>query len=366
MSATAWFTALAALMLLAALACALVPLLRAGRRDRQRRAPFVLALILVLALPPAAFALYALVGAPAALQPADNDLDMRGATAQLQARLQQQPDDPQGWLLLAQAYVAMQRPANARDALGRFLKLRPDDADAMVAWVEADAQTRADHRIGDAARSMLEHALAQNPQQQRALWLLGVSDYQRGDFAQAAAHWNALLPLLAPGSKVEQAVRMQLALTQARAQGKSPAQAEALAQAASNGGTQTANDPAQAATAAAQPVALTVTVTLDPKLAARIGPGDMLFVFARALDGPPMPLAVARMQASALPMRVTLTDAMAMAPQLKLSMFPRVQVSARISKSGNALPQTGDLEAAPVQTATAAHTPIALTIDRVD
>ncbi|HET7222256.1 MAG TPA: hypothetical protein VFI81_03580, partial [Rhodanobacteraceae bacterium] len=104
----------------------------------------------------------------------------------------------------------------------------------------------------------------------------------------------------------------------------------------------------------------------DPRLAARVRPDDTLFVFARAVDGPPMPLAVARLKASDLPAKVTLTDAMAMMPAMTLSKFATVNVAARISKSGNAMPQAGDLESAPIEVATDTRTPVTLTIDRVN
>jgi cytochrome c-type biogenesis protein CcmH len=119
-------------------------------------------------------------------------------------------------------------------------------------------------------------------------------------------------------------------------------------------------------TAATSSVALNVTVKLDPELAAKVQPADTLFVFARAVDGPPMPLAVARLKASELPAKVMLTDAMAMTPAMTLSKFPKVNIAARISKSGNAMPQAGDLESAPVEVATDSHVPVALTIDKVD
>jgi cytochrome c-type biogenesis protein CcmH len=126
-------------------------------------------------------------------------------------------------------------------------------------------------------------------------------------------------------------------------------------------------DPATTpSTAATSTVALNVTVKLDPELAAKVQPADTLFVFARAVDGPAMPLAVARMKASELPAKVTLTDAMAMTPATTLSKFPKVSVAARISKSGNAMPQAGDLESEPVEVATDSHAPVALTIDKVD
>lgn len=369
---SAWFFVIAALMLAAALACVLVPLLRAGRRDGRPRAPFVLALLVAFALPPAALGLYALVGTPSALQTVaanSNDIDLDAATAQLRAKLKSAPDNPQGWMLLGQAYAAMNRPADARDALGYALRLAPDNPDLMIAYAEADAQTRTDHRIDGDTRKLLERAIALSPDQQRGLWLLGISDYQLGRFDGAAAHWKHLLTLLQRGSKIAGAVSTQIAMAQARAQGKTQAQAEALASTNASSDTATLSSAAPPSAPDAESkrgVALTVEVKLDPKLASQISSSDTLFVFARAIDGPPMPLAVARLPASALPVRVTLTDAMAMTPQMKLSMFPRVQISARISESGNALPQSGDLEAAPVQVATDTRKPVAVTIDRVD
>lgn len=360
-----WFFVIATVMLAAALSCVLIPLLRAGRRQGHARAPFVLALVLVFALPPLALGLYALIGTPQALQVQDRgEMNLASAAAQLRAKLQQAPNDPNGWILLGQAYAAMDRPADARAALGRALGLAPDNPDLMIAYVEADAQARADHRIDGDARKLLERAIALSPDQQRGLWLLGISDYQLGQYTDAATHWRHLLQLLPANSKITDAVKAQIALAQARAVGKTQAQAGVLAQAAAAESpaaavsTTTAADPAQKMQAALQ-----VQVRLDPKLASKVAPNDVLFVYARAIDGPP--LAVARLHASDLPATITLTDAMAMTPQLKLSMFPRVQVSARISKSGNALPQAGDPEAQPAQTATASRKPVALTIDHL-
>lgn len=359
-----WFFVIAAAMLAAALACVLVPLLRAGRRQDHARAPFVLALILVFALPPLALGLYALVGTPQTLQFQDSgETALVGATVQLRAKLQQAPNDRDGWILLGQAYAAMDRPGDARDALGHALNLAPDNPDLMIAYVEADAQARADHRIDGDARKLLERAIALSPDQQRGLWLLGISDYQLGRYGDAATHWQHLLDLLPATSKITDAVKAQIALARARESGKTQPQTEALVQAAIQAvasSTTRADDPAPNAQ-----VAMQVEVRLDPKLASKVSPADTLFVYARAIDGPPMPLAVARLHVSDLPATVTLTDAMAMTPQLKLSMFPRVQVAARISKSGNALPQAGDLEAPPVRATTDSRAPVALTINRL-
>lgn len=354
---TTRFLIIAAIMVVAALACVLVPLLHSARREGRPRAPFVLALILALVTPPAVLGAYLMIGTPQALQPVpvENQATLAEATRQLQESLQGKPDNAQGWALLAQAYSALGKPQQARDALDHLLKLKPDDPDAMVAWVEASAETSRSHEIDDASRAKLQRALQIEPAHQRALWLLGISDFQRGDYAGAAKQWKTLLPLLDPSSKVAAAVKQELADAEARAGGGTQSAAIAAA------------DPAPAPDAAASSaVALDVTVKLDPKLAAKVRPADTLFVFARAVDGPPMPLAVARLKASELPAKVTLTDAMAMTPAMTLSKFSRVKVAARISKSGNAMPQAGDLESAPVEVATDSHAPVALTIDKVD
>lgn len=352
-------------MLVAALVCVLLPMLRSARRNGRPRSIFVLALLLAFALPPVAIALYAWYGAPQALAPTpDAQLDMAAATAQLRAKLQRSPDHPEGWVLLAQAYASMNRPLDARDALGRALQLKPDDPDIMVGWAEADAQAKPEHRIDGEARSLLQRAVALQPDHQRGLWLLGISDYQLGHYDDAAANWRRLLPLLPPGSKLAVAVNAQIAMAQARAQGKTQAQVETIAGAAAEQAARVASS-GKVDAASTSAAALKVEVKLDPKLAVKVSPGDTLFVFARAIDGPSMPLAVARLHASQLPAMVTLTDAMAMSPQLKLSMFPRVQVSARISKSGDALPQTGDLEADAKPASNDSREPVELTIDHV-
>jgi cytochrome c-type biogenesis protein CcmH len=348
------FLIIAAVMVVVALACVLVPMLRSARREGRPRAPFWLAIALVLLMPPAVLGAYLAIGTPQALQPAPVEAppDLAKAAEQLRASLARKPDDAQGWALLSQAYSALNQPQQAMDALQHVLQLKPDDPDYIVAFVEASAEASPTHKIDDASRAMLQHALQINPTHQRALWLLGISDFQRQQYADAVKQWTILLPLLPQGSKVAAAVKQELSTAQAR-MGDA-----ALAT--------TAPTASAAPTTTATQVALTVNVRLDPKMAAKLQPDDTLFVFARAVNGPRMPLAVARIKASSLPASVTLTDAMAMTPQLKLSNYSEVQVLARISKSGNAMPAAGDLESAPIEVATRSRKPVSLTIDRVD
>ena len=318
------FYLVAAAMIAAALALLLWPLVRHGRREGRSAGIFALALVVAFVLPLAAGGIYLLVGTPVALNgvTAQPSMDIDQAVAELRDHLKQQPDDLQGWLLLAQTEAAMHQDAQARDAYGQALRLDPRNGTAMVGWAEADSMARDDHRIEGRAVELLEQAVQADPANQRGLWLLGISRFQHDDYAAAAATWRRLQPLLDPGSNVAKAVTEQIAVAEARAGGK----------------------PSPSAAADAQGPRLAVQVELDPSLRDKLKPGAALFVYARAEQGPPMPLAVARLEASQLPATVTLTDAMAMAPQFKLSSAAKVFVGARISASGQAIAQPGDLE----------------------
>jgi len=121
---------------------------------------------------------------------------------------------------------------------------------------------------------------------------------------------------------------------------------------------------ASAASSAKAAASISGRVSLAPALAARVAPGDTLFVFARAAEGPRMPLAIIKRAGADLPLSFTLDDSMAMAPQFKLSAFANVVVGARLSKSGNAMPQSGDLEGTSPPLA-GRHSGIEIVIDTV-
>lgn len=341
------FYLVAALMLATALALLLAPLLREGRRNGRPRGVFALALGIALLLPLATLALYLHVGAPATLggvAAAPRPMDFQQALTELRAHLEQQPHDAQGWALLAQATTALKQPGQAREAWGHVLKITPDDVAAMVGWAETDSMARGDHRIDGRALDLLHRALELQPDSQRALWLLGISQFQHAQYADAAATWRKLQPLLEPGSTVAKAVAEQIANADARA------------------GIKPSAEPAAAVSAGAL---LTVQVNLAPALKDKLQAGDQLYVFARAVSGPPMPLAVAKLAADALPATVTLSDAMAMTPELKLSSVARVVVAARISHDGQPIARPGDLEGSAGIVDTDRKTPIAITIDKV-
>jgi cytochrome c-type biogenesis protein CcmH len=272
-------------------------------------------------------------------------ISMQQALTELRTHLQQQPDDLQGWMLLAQTSSMLRQPGEARDAFDHALKLAPNNAEAMIGWAENDSMTRNDHRIEGRAQELLKRAVQLHPDSQRGLWLLGISNFQRGEYREAAATWRLLQPQLEPGSNVAKAVAEQIAVADARAGG----------------------EPAGASSSAAAPqgAALQVQVALAPALKDKLAPGDALFVYARAENGPPMPLAVAKLDPALLPTTVTLTDAMAMTPAFKLSSVERVFVGARISHSGQPVAQPGDLEGDAGVVAVERKTPIKISIDKV-
>jgi cytochrome c-type biogenesis protein CcmH len=347
---TVFFIA-AAVMIAVALAALLLPLVRQGRRSGRSRGVFALTLAIAFVLPLAAGGLYLLVGAPASLNgvsaEATQPLTMQQALDELHAHLAQQPGDVQGWMLLAQTQAVQRDPAAARDAYDHVLTLDANNAEAMVGWAENDSMTRGDHMIEGRALDLLKRAVLLHPDSQRGLWLLGISDFQHGEYRHAAATWRLLQPQLEPGSDVAKAVAEQIAVADARAGG-------APAGAASS-----------AAVPAPQGAALRVQVALAPALKDKLATGDVLFIYARADKGPPMPLAVARLDAGQLPASVTLTDAMAMTPAMKLSSVTHVFVGARISHSGQPIAQAGDLEGDAGVVAVDNKTPIKISIDKV-
>ncbi len=400
------FLSLAALMLVGALAIVLLPLLRnrragatttpqlraleaaraAGVIDAEEyaskraalglatathapRASFAAALAIALLLPLSAILLYRAVGTPRALDPTalavapdqhgQDGMRMDDAIAALEARLQEHPEDAGGWALLGRAYQVTGRTERALEIFKRAHEALPNDAETTVEYAQALALARPDHRIEGEARKLIEGVLAKDPSHQRAIWLLGISDYQAGRYAEAVTRWKALLAMLEPGSEVREGVERQIAEAEALRDGKTPPPASASAQAPV-----VASGAADRGTPAVAP-ALSVNVRLAPALAAELDPQATLFVFARAAEGPPMPLAIERLKASDLPASVKLDESKGMLPNLKLGQVARVVVGARVSKSGEATPQKGDLEGLSAPLDVHQREPIELTIDRI-
>lgn len=323
-------------LLLIALVLALVlpPLWREARRT---------ALVLALALPLGAAGLYALLGTPDAMNPAYSQAPttLEGAIAQLERRLEQEPASVEGWVLLGRSRMAQQRFTEARDAFAKAHALLPTEPDLMVEYADAQMRAAGDGRFPATAVALLEQALASQPMHQRALFYLGAQRLQAGKPAEAVAIWERLRPLL--DARTAEALRPQLAM--AREQAGLPAA-----------------DPEPAPAAGPK---ITVSVELAPEIAARLAAGDTLFVFARPADGAAPPVAVKRLPATGFPVSLELSDADSLMPTQTLSQQARVQMVARISKSGDAGAAAGDLEAAPQVLEVREGAAVTLRIDQV-
>ena len=314
-----------------------LPTEESTRPTQRSRSGYGALLLTVLLLPAIAIFVYSRVGTPQALDPAARQavpgsaegVDMNQAVAGLAAKLEENPDDGKGWALLGRAYQSMQKPEQAMDAFKHARALLPDDPDLMADYAQALVMTGAKDFSGE-PRQLLDRALTIQPDNQRALWLRGVAEYQSGEYTTSIATWSHLLGLLPAGSTVATSVQAQI--DEARAKAGLPA---------------TAMQPALPATASSTANAprLTVSVSVDPGVASKVDPSMTVFVYARAASGPPMPLAIQRLTVSQLPQTITLDDSNGMLPNMKLSDFPQIVVGARISRSGDPIAHSGDWQA---------------------
>jgi cytochrome c-type biogenesis protein CcmH len=241
----------------------------------------------------------------------------------LAEKMKNHPDDAQGWLMLGRSYKFQQQYPKAVDAFANAYRLLGDQAEVMLLYADALAYA-SDKNLAGKPTELVFKALALEPDNMNALWLGGMAKAQQGDPVAAIKLWKKLAALLPPGSDAQQEIQGLLAKIENEAP-QAAAQPEA---------TQPAN---------VSSVAIDVQVSLAPELQKSASPGDTVFIYAQALSGPKMPLAIVRKQVSDLPLTVSLNDTMAMMPNMKLSNFQNVKLLARISKSGNAISQPGDL-----------------------
>lgn len=306
------------------------------------------AIALGLAVPICAIAVYLAVGNPRALSPeGETGAGPHGMTAQqfetmvgrLAARMKENPDDTEGWMMLGRSYAVMGRFPESSEAYAKAAARAPKDAQLLADYADSLAMAQGRTLEGEPEK-ILKRALAADPNNVKALVLAGTAAFDRGDKAGAVRLWERALAVVPAESQMAERLRAGIA----EARGSSP-----IAQAPKT---------PRAAKAAAKGARVSGTVKVDPKLAGKVAPDDTVFIFARAAEGPRMPLAILRRQGRDLPLQFTLDDSMAMAPQMNLSAFPRVVIGARVSKSANASAQPGDLQGT--------SAPIAVGSERVD
>jgi cytochrome c-type biogenesis protein CcmH len=288
------------------------------------------ALALGIAVPICALAVYLSVGTPGMLTPqAEESAGPHGMSAQqfeglverLAARMKDNPEDAEGWAMLGRSYAVMGRFRESSAAYANAAARLPNDAQLLADYADALAMAQGRTLRGE-PEQIIKRALAADPKNVKALVLAGTVAFDRNDRAGAVRYWQRALAVLPAESEMAQRVRASIAEaggSAAKAQVARPAQAQGNAR-------------------------ISGVVRLDPKLAGKVAPDDTVFIFARAAEGPRMPLAILRRQGRDLPVQFMLDDSMAMAPEMKLSAFPRVVIGARISKTANATASPGDLQ----------------------
>ncbi len=327
---------------------------------RPSRSP-VTAVLVAVAVPLLSVGLYLKLGDPRLLGergPAGSPTEAQRAmpsisdmVAKLERRLKDEPKDATGWMMLGRSYVVLHRYGEASDAYAKAYALVGDDPALMADWAEAAALAN-NGQLGGRPAELVDKVLATQPDNMKGLWLGGMAAFQAGDYKHAAERWGRLAPKVPAQTDDGRLVRDYLG------QARSHLSPEELARLAPEGTPSAAEDGTSKA-------GLKVEVTFAPALAGRVSPNDTVFVFARAASGPRMPLAVLRSPARDLPATVTLDDSMAMAPAFKLSSFPQVVVGARISKTGNATPEAGDLQGLSAPVASGSQGPVRVVVDQV-
>ena len=288
--------------------------------------------VLLIVVPLLSTGLYFLLGNyPAVSHSAEMSVDterlklaeINKMVTRLAEKMQDNPDNGQGWLMLGQSYRALEQYPKAVEALANAYRLLGDKPEVMLLYADALANANDKNLIGKPSE-LIAKVLALEPDNMEALWLGGMAKAQSGEDQAAYDTWKKLLGLLPPSSEGQK--QIQGLLDQLVAEKPN-----------------VIVDNKSSKPAVANGVEVKVAVDMTAELKATAKPNDTVFIYAQALSGPKMPLAIARKIVSELPVTVTLNDSMAMMPNMKLSNFPKVKLLARVSASGNAMPQAGDL-----------------------
>lgn len=315
--------------------------------DESPKSNKLIIVFISIFLPISGLASYWLIGTPSALQQQAEQVqfdpeNIEAMIASVEARLAENPNDIQGWTILSRTYLALGRFAEARSGFLKLIELEGESANVLTSLADATALLAGGNMQGEPT-SYIERALAIEPAHPQALWLAGLSAAQGANPERARLYWNKLLPLLE----------------------QTPQQQRELREIIQQTFDEELNVPAASNDSEKAEARVDISISLAPDLADKVSADDVVFVFARAKQGPPAPLAVKRLSPADLPTRITLSDSDAMMPQLKLSLFDTVLVSARISKSGDPIASPGDLQSALVETSNSATTAIELTISEL-
>ena len=321
---------------------------------------WTLASLVAVFIPLVTISTYLLLGSPAALDYTGSVMQSQGGAHDLspqrlaqmvetvKERVKSNPDDVEGWMMLAKTTQALGRYPEAVQAFREIVRRVPPDAQLYADFADTLAMANGRTLEGE-PQQLIEQALKVDPHNIKALALGGTVAYQAKNYVKAAELWKRILTLVPPDAEFAQQIRGSVFDAEAKAGVTSNNSAAKQEQKKSQG-----NETAS----------LAGKVVIDSAVAKSVSPGDTVFVFARAATGPKMPLAIIRLTVKDLPYSFELTEAMAMTPGMSISKFPDLVVGARLSKSGNAMPQPGDWESELVPVRVGAKG-IALTISKI-
>ncbi len=313
--------------------------------------------------------LYMSLGKPALVAPASETMAPKVAdemtpqemtdqiammVSQLSARLEEDPSDVQGWAMLGRSYYALSRYGDAVAAFSKAVSIVDNDAQLLTDYADAMAMSSGEQTLEGRPMELIMRALNLDPDNQKALWLAGTAAYERADFESALIYWRRILATLDPNSQTAQTMAGNIAETEQLL----------MAQRANGNGAAAPSSTAATAATASDGAKISGVVTVSQSLAAEVLPTDTVYIFARAMQGPRMPLAILKTEAGKMPIEFTLDDSMAMDASMNLSTTSEVVVTARISRSGDATPQSGDMQGR-LQNVKIGATGIEIVIDEV-
>jgi cytochrome c-type biogenesis protein CcmH len=260
--------------------------------------------------------------------------DINAMVTGLEEKLKQQPDDAQGWLMLGRSYKHLQQFQKASDAFAQALRLLGGQPDLLLQYADVLAMANGGSLKGKPTE-MIYKAIKQSPDHQTGLWLAGMAKAESGAYSEALQYWQRLKKVLPAGSESYQELMGLITKVEAQLPDSEIVKAE----------------PSPNLETAVN-AEMQVKVTLSQSMENKTKPDHTVFIYAQAMKGPKMPLAIVREQVKNLPVTVVLSDQQAMSPMMKLSSFGQVKLIARISKTGSAMPQKSDLigEVGPIST----------------
>lgn len=307
--------------------------------------------------------LYYHLGTPQALNPkaeqamqaaqtargVNNSPSIAAMVNRLQQKLQKNPNNPEGWAMLGRSYMVLNNYDMAVKALSNAYAQRSDDPSILLMYADALSMQNGG-KVSDKAFKLIKRVLAHDPNDPTAMWMAAMAYETHSDYKSALSYWQKLLPVVKDNPQDYKEVRMHLAHAESVVSGK-PMQLPSP----------TVNTQVASTNSGAS---VTAVIKLDAKYKAKVKPTETVFVYARAVDGPPQPLAAKKLQVKDLPAKVILNDSMAMSPMNKLSDYTQVYIGARVSQSGNVMPSRGDLQGLSGRVATKDGKTIEVTIDK--